>query len=272
MTDFFRINRDLSPIDDEIKTAGILMRDVFQLPRQNRQIGPRIELTPQDRRELEVLAGDGRPLSDEALILRLLDRLQSNDTRGHAYHALQQVGAAALPYLVDQLDSSNLRRREVAQEVLRGFGLTAGPALLAEIDNPHSLESRRRANQILDEIGRTLPQDTIVRDSQGRFRRNLNPSRSTVHNVDYDSQGRIHISTEQDSFIPQADGTHLLRFHSDIIDAFTVYNLRVSNDGTIRYNLNRPGAPQVTIEREASGRRQVIYGTDQEMSLPWTRP
>lgn len=266
VSDFFRINDDLSPIVNEVPERGILnfLQGLYKLPRQNQLEGrtnsQRIVLPQAERTRLEGIAGEARGLTDQQLVSGLANRLRSPEARAQALQGLQEIAPFAAPYLAEQLNAIRFVDREVAELALRQLGLASMPALVDEIANPHTPEGHRRATRIYNDLARTAPPDTIVRDEHGRFRRMLNPTpgRNVSQDVDYDSQGRLVISASYGTFTPQDDGTHILRdtrYEPPVV--VRTYNLQVDGDGNIQYNVNRPGEPSWVIQRRISGELRI---------------
>lgn len=121
----------------------------------------------------------------------LIGQLNSPTTRAAAQVGLRNLGPPAVPSLIHALSSASWQTRNNAQQQLRLMGDAALPALMTYLDGrPASLEGKRRAEQLLDEMGRASISG-VINDAQGRLRREVDRFGNITFSFDYDDQGTL---------------------------------------------------------------------------------
>ena len=72
------------------------------------------------------------------------------------------VEAKQVQRWISDLDSEEFATREKAVQELTQLGESAEPAVKKALDDPPTLEARRRLNQVLDRIHRGIPSGTMI--------------------------------------------------------------------------------------------------------------
>jgi RNA polymerase sigma factor (sigma-70 family) len=116
---------------------------------------------PLPRKELDTLwstlaAADAAKAYQAILMLETLPE-QAVPLLAEHLHRRSAPDAERIAGLVKQLDSEDFAARQRAAAELRKLGWTAEPALLKALEDKPSLEMRKRAKELLDEIFKTEP-------------------------------------------------------------------------------------------------------------------
>lgn len=165
-----------------------------------------------------------------------IEGLRSPDqaVRDRSLEILRGYGPTAVPFLIRQLDSNDWRTREGATRALEMMGDAAVPGLYSYLDGqPASLEATRRAEQLINRLAPQVRDGAY--DDQGRLRLYTNKHGETLFSARYNPEGQLtrmnwNYGGANEEFTRNANGTYTRDGQTQPIS-----NLRVSRDGNITF-------------------------------------